>query len=279
MSNRRNWSGRKWFLTGIAIALFIGGPVTSGQSSSSQRREVNLRLAAGLRVRAIHYPAKPPLAAQAVPQVAGASAVQAIPIDGFIPYVAIALTNKAYSGELQYAHVLATSVIGTPLNEPMSQNYAIGILDTGGTINVIGQCDRTALGVTEAWLTGNTVPVGGAGGQTDADVTQPLGMFLAGLQAIDPDTLALDTTKLTGHWHVSAAIPQEEDCGDLVDIPSTMARRSSRFVTCGSAMIANIRSPATAAPTRALKWVYTSRATRGCPSIRMSSRSTLGRRV
>jgi hypothetical protein len=202
-------------ITAVIAALCAAATTAHGQPNSWRRHQVDLRVVGGIRVRA-------PLAAQTLPQTPIAAAEQPIPIDGFVPYVAIALTDKSRPGEFAFAHVLANSVVGNPLNSPLSQNYAIGILDTGGTVNIIGHCDRDVLGLTNAWLTGNTVAIGGAGGQIDADVTQPLGMFVAGLQAIDPGTLDLDTTKLLGHWHVSAVVPPETACGDLVDIPSAV---------------------------------------------------------
>lgn len=220
MISDQRWGLIRRAVTASLVLLWAVGPVAQAAPPAWERHDVNLRVAAGLRILAIHTPQKAPLQAENAPQTLATE--QPIPIDGFMPYVAIALTNKSYPGEFQFAHVLANSVIGTPLHSPLSDNYAIGILDTGGTVNVVGQCDRDVLGVTEAWLTGNTITVGGAGGEAEADITQPLGMFLAGLQAIDPTTSSLDTTKLVGHWNVSAAIPQEIACGDIVDIPTTI---------------------------------------------------------
>ena len=206
----------------MAVVLCTTASLASAGPAAWQRRETDLRIAAGLRVRAIHTPQKTAVATQDASQPATTASGGVIPIDGFIPYIAVALTNKNKPGEFVYAHTLANSVIGDPLLEPMSTSYAIGTLDTGGTVNLIGYCDQSVLGRTADWLTGNTIPVGGVGGQIDADVTQPLGIFVAGLQAIDPTTKALDTTKLLGHWHVSAAIPQEPACGDIVDIPTAI---------------------------------------------------------
>ncbi len=226
MPNRSPWALLRRSVVAIAV-LVGGGTVWAGvpapaRTAPWQRHAVDLRLAAGLRIRAIHAPAQAPATVEKTgPSTTGAGQ-QAVPIDGFVPYVAIALTDKSRPGEFVFAHVLASSVVGNPLNAPLSQNYAIGILDTGGTVNVIGHCDRTTVGLTNAWLTGNTITIGGAGGQVEADITQPLGMFVAGLQAIDPATLLLDTTRLLGHWHVSAVVPPEPACGDLVDIPSTV---------------------------------------------------------
>ncbi len=186
------------------------------------RHSTDIAAGLGLRVTAIHYPAGSPRAIAPSGPTAAAASVLPIPIAGPVPHIAVGLTNAAKSGEFVWAHVLANSLVGSPLNPPLSQNYAIGTFDTGGTVNIIGYCQREALGLTSAWLTGNTVPVGGVGGQIDADVSKPLGVFVAGLQDIDPVTSALDTNAMVGHWHVSVASPQESACGDIIDIPTAI---------------------------------------------------------
>ena len=154
---------------------------TAAAAETWTRQVVDIAVAPGLRVTAINVPTA---TASPAPRTLSeqASTPEPIPIAGFLPYLAVALSNKAQPGEFQYAHVLTTSVLGTPLHAPLDQGYAIGILDTGGTVHLAGHCDRSALGLTAAWFTGNTVPLGGAGGQIDADVTQPLGLFAAGIQ-------------------------------------------------------------------------------------------------
>ncbi len=210
-------------ITLIALIVCAGGWTLSARGESWTREDVNLNIAPGLHVTAINRPRSADrLFAPQAPQPAPAMAAGPIPIAGFVPYIAVALTDRRKGFEFEWAHVLANSVVGSPLNQPMSQGYAIGILDTGGTISIVGHCDRTALGLTDPFLTGNTIPVGGAGGQVDADVSWTLGLFVAGLQAIDPVTLNLDTAQLTGHWNVSVAIPQEPACNDIVDIPTAV---------------------------------------------------------
>ena len=204
----------------MAVAFFVpvvGQGVARGEpaEAASGRRPV----VAGLRVVGVRRPAA--LSTESSHAVVQGETAVGIPVSGFSPYIAIALTNQR-RGELELAHVVSNTVVGPPLASPMSERYAIGILDTGATTNLIGQCDRARTGLDETRLTGNRVPIGGAGCQVDADVTDPLGVWMAGLGAIDPVTLALDTAALAGHWNVSLVTIPEASCGDLVDVQSVV---------------------------------------------------------
>ncbi|MBN1489189.1 MAG: retropepsin-like domain-containing protein, partial [Phycisphaerae bacterium] len=205
-----------------AVAAVVALGTSVAAVTANERPGESLRVAAGIRVilpRDSETPLR--LAPDADPS-RDAAVQEGIPIGGFQPFVAITLTDKHQWGEFVWAHVLSDGFIGNSLNPPASSHYVIGLLDTGGRLSLVGYCDRAELGFTGSWLTGNQQPVGGVGGEVFVDVGDAMGFFVAGLQAIDETTLALDTTALTGHWHVSVVGLPEEVCGDEVDIPSAV---------------------------------------------------------
>ena len=191
------------------LTLLSSATVALADPGGWVRRPVRLNIGPGLYGSAISMPEDAAFSSGG--RSMGLRAVRPVPIAGFVPHIPVGLTNARQIGEFFYAHQLASSLTGTALNPPMSANYAIGVLDTGSTMQVIGTCDRDILGVN-AYMTGNTIPIGGAGGQVDADVSWPLGFFIAGTQAIDPATETLNTAAMRGHWQVSvAALP--DTCG------------------------------------------------------------------
>lgn len=212
----------KLALTAMVIVASVIGLSARVESRMRSHYKVNWSVAGNIYVRAIHVPPCSCRPVQAQSELAEEGARLAIPVAGFVPYVGVALTDQRQFDDFQWAHVVADTVVGASLNAPMAQNYVFGVLDTGATVNVVGWCDRTKLGLTDAWLSGNTVLVGLPGHQVNVSVTQPMGIFVAGTQAIDRKTLALNTANLSGHWNVSAIVSPPETCGDTTDIPSAV---------------------------------------------------------
>lgn len=198
-----------WALSAVLGAL---APVAAGQEWIT--RDVNFQVGGGLRAVRLRERVDAMPAARSAGAL-GTADEAPVPINGPTPWVAIVLTDAARHGEFEWEHQLSEPTGATPL----SSGYAIGVLDTGGTTHVIGSADRTPLGLTPAWLTGNTADVVGANGEPVAvDVGRAMGVRVAGLQAIDPATNALDMGATRGHWNVSALVAPD-DCPDAV-VPS-----------------------------------------------------------
>ena len=108
--------------------------------------------------------------------------------------------------------MLRSSYVGNPLNPPIDQNYILAVADSGSVSDAISYCDSFVVGMTGSRLTGNTVTLSGVSGETEADVSYQLGLFVAPLSAIGPG--GLDTNQLIGHTNSSTIVLPEEECED-----------------------------------------------------------------
>jgi len=276
----------KYGLVDVAgrLAILLAGAVSTGALAADQpqdwtKREVDLRLTGGSRMRAIYHPANrtpprlkgegrpgrsrvhrkllPPNAAARLGPAAlsAGEPVQALvidspPLDGFVPWIAVVATDEN-SGELDFNALPRTSIGGSALvPDPLESDYAIGLYDTGAGANVMGNAAGTELGLfAHDLLTSATVTITGVTGSVDALVSWPIGLYIGGLDAIDPNTLLLDTTGMVGETNVSIAVgqtpaPEESDLPTAIgapmavyytatfdnDQPVTITRNSEEFV-------------------------------------------------
>lgn len=205
-----------------------------------QREEVNWRATAGIRVKAIQYPAdvapstlsrngrpgpaqiqrkaltkeqtrRSALLAGSTTQAAPAGAVAYVinspPIDGFVPWIALAATDEDQYDD--WGATPSVGVVGNYLVANPQTDYGIGLFDTGAGISVLNNATANTLNLFGAgYNTGGTIEISGVTGAVDAWVSQPYGLFMDGLAAIDPSTDLLDTTYMVGETNVSTALAQ-----------------------------------------------------------------------
>jgi hypothetical protein len=132
---------------------------------------------------------------------------------GFLPYVAIAASNQHQSTDFEWEDVASSSYVGSPLNTavPANQAFVIGFVDSGSSGDLAAGSSAAKLGIVGPYVTGNPVPLDVAGGTIIGYCTQPIGVFAAGLSAVQPDgTLCLN--KVVGHWNVSAIATPPIQC-------------------------------------------------------------------
>ncbi len=136
------------------------------------------------------------------------------PIAGFIPYIAVQLTNQRQD-EFEFDAVPSSQVIGSHLTAQPEINYTIGIYDTGASGHIIGAsgAQQTGLADKPGLYTANTVDLMGVTGMVGAWVSQPLAVFVDGLGAIDSNSLILDNSWMVGETNVSVMV------GDPLDSP------------------------------------------------------------
>jgi len=216
-----------------------------------EKRDVDLRLTGGSRMRAIYHPANKTAPKLRKPRQYGRSAIrrkfispeeaarlgpaatstgepiQALvidspPIDGFVPWITVVASDEN-SGELEVNAVLKTTVGGGALRpDPIESDYVIGLYDTGAGAHVMGNAAGIELGLFfHSLLTTYMVEIGGVTGSTDAHVSEAIGLYIDGLDAIDPNTLMLDTTGMVGETNVSIAVGQTPG-PDESDIPTAI---------------------------------------------------------
>jgi hypothetical protein len=215
-----------------------------GEQGGWKRKEVNWRVSGERQIKAIYYPEDANLptlenrvrrrpaelrlrtvepiaksAASETAEIAGTAVFENVidspPIDGFIPYVTVAITDER-SYELYDLGVYTEySVAGNYLTGSPQTDYAIGIFDTGSSAHIINAYDAEITGIYGADLvTSFIVTLLGATGQVDALIGQPLGIFTDGLSAIDHNTLLADDSNMVGQSNVASIV------GDIIESPN-----------------------------------------------------------
>jgi predicted aspartyl protease len=161
----------------------------------------------------------------------GAWVIDTPPLDGLISAIAVVATDEAL-GELELDAVNSTSIGGTGLiPDPQESDYAVGLYDTGASAHVMGHGAATDLGVIGAGLlTSSTVTITGVTGSVDAWVSWPLGLYMDGLDAVDPDTLLLDTTNMMGQYNASIAVGPEP-APEQPDLPTAIGSPMAAYYT------------------------------------------------
>ncbi|MBW8041578.1 MAG: hypothetical protein FVQ85_16505 [Planctomycetes bacterium] len=206
-----------------------------------KRQDVDLRMTGGSRIKAICYPQdKPPpllgkrvrhrskrvrkkiLSAEAASQLAPlgrestapvyANVIESPPIDGFVPWIAVSLTDARLGDDDFYAYDI-NYLVGNYLTTYPQLDFAIGIYDTGATASIMGHANADRAGVFDNNLDGPfTVELIGAAGSIEAIVSLPLGLFIDGLSAIDPYPYdpngILDMSSMVGEYNTSILLGQ-----------------------------------------------------------------------
>lgn len=204
------WLGRKVIsiLTGVSLLCATG--VVADEPGGGSRSTV-LRAGSGLTIVRVQ--------GQSSVFAATAGTAPSYPhprprLSGFSPLIAITTSSKHSPDDIDYEHDLESSydcfVSGPPfggdcgaLNPPADRNFVVGFLDSGSVADLAAGTGATTLGLSGSNLTPNVQPIGGVGGNVDAYVTQPIGIYAAGLSAIDSGG-TLDIGALVGHSNVAA---------------------------------------------------------------------------
>ena len=259
---KRYWPIR-W--TTLSLLALMCGMLLSGLSDARerdwQRRKVDWHVGRGQRIKAIHYPRdREPVRRSSVRRKLGHEAsrrpkaeersaadsgavttsrarvsvqtldVNSPPVEGFVPWVAVSIT-KERSADLDFEAVPERSLVGRyPVGVTPSEDYAIGIFDTGAGVHLMGYEAAQRAGLySNGMVTGNEVTIGGATSTVDTSVSYPLGLFVDGLGAIDPETLKLDTSSMKGQSNVALAVGQRPV--GRPDLPTAIGAPLSAYYT------------------------------------------------
>jgi len=222
----------------LLFFTFFCSSVSAADKKTWQRKEVNWRISGDRSIKAIKYPSdKPPLTlnkhrrtqarvrfkeivpspAKAPQESASGSVFAAVidspPLDGFVPWIVVSITDER-DGHWEMNAVPNTDVIGDPLTENPQSDYVIGIYDTGASINLISDDHALKTGIAPDLVTSLETVLGGATGSAIGYNTQPLGVFIAGLDSLEPNGLLLDNSKMVGETNVSIV------AGDPIESPN-----------------------------------------------------------
>jgi hypothetical protein len=152
------------------------------------------------------------------------------PMAGFSPLGAIVTSDRHSSDDFDWEHAQASSYVGQPLNPPAEKNFVVGILDTGTVVDMAAGDSTQILGLKGSHLTTNDFPIGGVSGTQDTKITQPIGIFAAGLGAVKPDG-QLDLSKLVGHTNVAALAAPAIQCDNGDDVSAIVGTPLLAFYT------------------------------------------------
>ena len=165
-----------------------------------------------------------------------ANVIDSPPIDGFVPWVVVTVTDKGAIDDVNGIATPETSVLGTypPPVDPES-DYAIGILDSGASAHVMGNAAGYRAGLfypnsENDLLTLNPVEISGVIGSVSALVSRPLGVYVDGLGALEPNGLLLDNSGMVGEWNVSIAVG-DTPAPNAPDLPTAIGAPLSVYFT------------------------------------------------
>ncbi len=144
-----------------------------------------------------------------------ATVIESPPIDGFVPWVAINVTDERIDeiDGIFTAKVELEIDDGYFTNDPAS-NYSIGLFDTGASVCIIDVNDAVTLGIYDNpdMITSNPVFLSGVNDTAIAYASQPMGFFVSSLKDIDSNG-QLSDANMIGLSNFAVAI------GDPIESP------------------------------------------------------------
>jgi hypothetical protein len=244
----------------LLAAILCGSTVAEGNKRGWQREDVNWRLSEGNRIKGIYYPKeKRPVflekyrkekhaprrkkirpgkaASQLSSAVQTAAApifttiIDSPPIDGFIPWIVVTVTDER-AEELDLESDQTTTIVGNPPPgyNPIS-DFVVGIFDTGASAHVMGNGDAIQSGLFAGepdLVSDNTIQVAGVIGDVNTWVSQPLGIFMDGLGIINFSEQLSTMSGMVGQTNVSILVGQG---GEPVDLPTVIGTPLAAYYT------------------------------------------------
>ena len=230
-----------WFVLLISTSL-CGTYVVQAEKPGWQRQDVDWLAGPGGRIKAIRYPKGKDLSAESdlnfrlfSLETAGLETsdnlIESPPIAGFVPWIAVAVTDKR-SDDFDWIAQPRMSVTGNYLTNNPETDFVIGLLDTGASSSIISNAGANVTGIFSSDLvTQNIIEIVGATNSVFARVSQPLGVFMDGLAAIDPNTMMLNDANMVGESNISILVGDVPGPGEL-DLPTVIGTPVSvYFVT------------------------------------------------
>lgn len=221
----------------VWLFQIVTGP--AGFADEIITKKVDWKGPSGARIKEVRYRIPKPLAAEkeamvtkSMPVSESAYVIDSPPLDGFVPWIVITTTNKRDSEDVWTASV-EPAVTGSFTAANPASEFAIGVFDTGASAHVFGYEMSNYLGLQNfTYLTSNYTVVSGVTGEVDAVVSQPIGVFIGGLQNLDnsgPEPLLNDTSALRGEGNVSVIVGDYP--GEYPDLVTAIGTPLSVFYT------------------------------------------------
>ena len=245
----------------LFAVLWCYCPIIEANVGGWERQEVDWQITGGGRVKAINYPQEGhkqlfskegnrkskvfhkeirqgskisrrssllQLQQSAVPIVV--NVIDSPAVDGFVPWIAVEVTDARSDSDV-FDAVTQYSVTGNYLTASPQSDYVIGIFDTGASAHVMGNSAAGRAGLLDSvpeLITSNLITISGVTGSTEALVSQPIGIFIDGLGAVEPNGFFLDRSGMKGQSNVAIAVGQG---GSPVDLPTAIGAPMSVYFT------------------------------------------------
>lgn len=243
-------------LTTLIVPILLWSTGAFAKQPGWQRQQVDWRMTGGSRIKAVSHPDQKPLpmaadrkfsrcpvskklltpetavrlegAGEQLTEPVVAAVIESPPIDGFVPWIATVVTDDRLDpGEIDA--VPQSSVTGNYLTATPQADYAIGIFDTAASAHVMGNAAANRAGLFSSGLiTTNTTTIAGVTGSVEAWVSQPLGLFVDGLGAIEPNGLLWDSSGMVGQSNVAIAVGQTPP-PEALDLPTAIGSPLSTY--------------------------------------------------
>ena len=150
-----------------------------------------------------------------------------VPIDGFLPLVGITLTDE-FVNDIDFFPKPATFVGGDYLSPNGSPRFELALLDTGAAVSLLTTAADTAFnidgpypGQSDGFKGTEFIQIGGATGLLEARVSDPLGLYAAGLhnRTGGGASLAINADSLLGQTNTSVAtLPVESPLPNILGL-------------------------------------------------------------
>ncbi|HMO85888.1 MAG TPA: retropepsin-like aspartic protease, partial [Lacipirellulaceae bacterium] len=168
---------------------------------------------------------------------AGSAAGAGVPIDGFLPLVAITLTDE-FVNDLDFFPYPSTSLGGSPVSSTAGQWYELALLDSGAAVSLITAAADAAFNIggprpgnNDGFRGTETITIGGATGFLQASIGDPLGLYAAGVQGRTASSgpLSMNPTAFQGQTNTSlVTLPAESTLPNILGL-SFMSQYATRI--------------------------------------------------
>ena len=208
-------ASKKSFLIFIVLIVYLG---------LAPAETVNWQGPSGTKIKDIRYFPKEtqaeesslaPLKSTTLETAASilSNVIDSPPVDGFVPWIVLTATNE-HLDEFTWSAVVEPSIKGNfPSGVDYTNDYFIGIFDTGASAHVIGNANAVQAGLfNSTYLTSNTIEVRGVTGSIIALVSKPHALFMDGLDALEPngigesEMILSSTDGMVGESNISTII-------------------------------------------------------------------------
>lgn len=161
--------------------------------------------------------------------------VNSPPVDGFVPWVVVTTTDERL-GDGEFEAVVEVGPVDNFTADNPQTDYAIGIFDTGASANVLSYEAAMDADLYNGYVTINSIELAGASSSVFAMVSEPIGIFIDGLDALDPtgvtdaNGLLIDTSGMVGETNVCIVVGQNPGSSSS-DLPTVIGSPMSVFYT------------------------------------------------